>query len=365
MQIKEFIKIFEKEVPTYYKEDFDKVGLQIGDPKNDISSILTTLDITEDVINEAIDMGSNFILAFHPLIFSPLQKLTLGNRIERCIQLAIKNDISIYIAHTNLDKHMNGVNEDLCKRLNIKNTEFLIPDENIMKLQMYVPIEYSKKLSQALFDKGAGKIGEYSNCSFYHNGKGTFLPSDNSTPFVGKKNELHEEEETCLQMIFATHLKYDILKAIEETHPYEKPAFEISNISNGDSTTGVGKIGYLEKETTLNEFIKKIKKLFDLEIIRISKPVDLNKKIEKVAMIAGSGAFGIDVAKAKKADLYLTADLKYHDFFNDSNTTLLDIGHFEMESYVPDLFIKIVNEIAPKIQIQKSKVNTNPIDYIK
>lgn len=363
MKVGEVILALEKLAPTEYAEGFDNVGLLVGDSESEVSKILVTLDTTEEVVDEAIFKGANLIVSFHPIIFSGMKKLIGQTYVERVVQKAIKHDISIYAIHTALDNSRFGVNHMICSRLNLENTEILIPKQNTLRhLVTYAPISFADQVRQALNDAGAGEIGEYDNCSFNIEGTGVFRPSENSNSYIGQKGKVHFEKEIRISVLIPIHKEKNILKALKEVHPYEEIAYEIFELSNPNQTIGMGMIGELEEEMSEKDFFKYLKERMQVEVIRHSKLLD--KKIKKVAVLGGSGSFAISNAKRKKADVYVTADLKYHDFFQAEEKILLaDVGHYESEQFTKKLLTTYLSEKFRNFAVLKSEINTNPVHY--
>lgn len=363
MKVKEIILELEKLAPTLYAEGFDNVGLLVGDSEAEVSKVLVTLDTLESVVDEAIEKGANLIVSFHPIIFSGLKKLTGKSYVERVAQKAIKHDINIYATHTALDNSEFGVNHQIAKQLNLQNTEILIPQKDTLRhLVTYVPTNDAEKLRNALFEAGAGAIGDYDNCSFNLQGTGTFRAGKDANPYIGKIDETHFEKETRISLIFNKHLQSTILKTLKENHPYEEVAYEIFSLENENQTIGIGMIGELENEMSESDFLNYLKENMQTELVRHSKL--LNKKIKKIAVLGGSGSFAINKAKQKGADVYVTADLKYHDFFQAENQILLaDIGHFESEQFTKNLLTAYLSEKFPNFAVLKSEINTNPVHY--
>lgn len=363
MKISEVISHLEKLAPTAYAEDFDNVGLLVGDAEAEVTKILVTLDTLESVVDEAIEKGANLIVSFHPIIFSGLKKITGASYVERAVIKAIRNDIAIYATHTALDNSERGVNFQICKKLELKNTQILIPQKGtILHLVAYVPTPNAEKLRTALFNAGAGGIGNYDCCSFNIEGTGTFRAGEGSHPYVGEIGEIHKENETRISLIFEKHLKNSVLKALKENHPYEEVAYEIFSLVNDNQTIGMGMIGELENEMDETEFLNYLKQKMNAKAVRHSKL--MNKKIRKVAVLGGSGSFAIRNAKSAGADVFVTADLKYHDFFSAENRILLaDIGHYESEQFTKELLTAYLSEKFTNFAILKSEIDTNPVYY--
>ena len=363
MTIKEVIYEIEKRFPSKQAEDFDNVGLLCGNPEREISGILVCHDALENVVEEAILKDLNLIVTFHPIIFSGLKSITNKNYVERAVLKALENKIAIYALHTVFDNDKFGVNFGICETLGLINQKILMPRKNnLQKLEVYVPTEYSDKVKNALFSAGAGNIGFYDQCSFSTSGKGTFRPMEGSNPFSGKLKIRENAEEEVISVIFENYKLRNILEAMKSAHPYEEVAHQIFNLENENQYSGLGRFGDLEIEMEETDFLQFVKKEFDLKIIRHS---DFNgKKIKRVGVLGGSGASGISAALSQNCDAYLTGDLKYHDFFKNSGKMMIcDIGHFESEQFVSEQIIEILSEIFPKFAISKSVEKTNPVNY--
>lgn len=371
MKIKEVIGLLEELAPLAYSEGFDNTGLLVGDENAEVSGILVTLDTLESIVDEAIENNCNLIVSFHPIVFSGLKKITGKTYVERVVQKAIKHDIAIFSNHTALDNSWNGVNAMICEKLGLSNRTVLIPqNETIKKLITFVPNNDAEKVRNALFAAGGGSIGNYENCSFNIEGKGSFKGNESSNPVKGTKGEIHFEEEIQIGITFAKHLQNKILKALLESHPYEEVAYEITTLENSNQHLGMGMIGELENEMSEIEFLEFLKRTMKTDCVRHSD--FLKKPIKKVALLGGSGCFAIDAAKKAGADVFISSDFKYHDFFKAENSILLaDIGHYESEQYTKNLihsFLKkkIANfaPLLPTGKILLSKINTNPISYL-
>ncbi len=363
MILQEVISYLEEFAPSHYAEDFDNVGLLVGDSQQEVTGILVSLDCLEASIDEALAKKCNCIVAFHPIIFKGLKKLTGKDYVQRTVIKAIQHNIAIFAIHTALDNHPKGVNYQIAKKLGLKNTSILLPkSQTIQKLTTYVPTENAISLKNELFKAGAGNIGNYSNCSFTLEGEGTFLGNEDSNPQVGEKGKLHHEKETQINITYDAHLKHKVLSALHQHHPYEEVAYEVETLDNINQDRGIGMLGNLNQEFTENEFIQLLKDTFGTPCIRHSK--FLGKPIQKVAVLGGSGAFAIANAKAAKADAYVTADLKYHDFYQAENKILLaDVGHYESEQHTKALLYALLTEKFPNFAIVLSEINTNPIQY--
>ncbi len=361
MKIKEIISALEQFAPSQLQEDYDNSGLNIGDSENTITGILITIDVTPEVIEEAKLNNCNLIISHHPLIFNRIKKITGSNYVEKSIIMAIKNDIAIYCGHTNFDSVAEGVSFKICQKLGLKNTRILSPKSNFLKKAVvFVPEKHADQLRQAMFDAGAGSIGNYDSCSFNSIGTGSFKGNEDTNPFVGQKGSLHHEKEIKIEMVFPQHLESKVIYSIIKTHPYEEPAYDIFQMENSWQMAGLGMVGELEKEISESDFFDLVKKEFGISTIKHSN--FLNKKHKKIAVCGGSGASLIMEAINSGAGIYLTGDIKYHDYFlAENNIILADIGHFESEQFTKEIFYDIIMKKNPNFAVRFSKTNTNPI----
>jgi dinuclear metal center YbgI/SA1388 family protein len=364
MIIKEIISELEEMAPLAYAEDFDNVGLLVGNTNTECTGILVCHDALEIVIDEAISKKCNFIVCFHPILFSGLKKITGKNYVERSIIKAIKNDIAIYAVHTALDNHQEGVNKIFCSALGLTNTKILIPKSNfIRKLVTYTIPANAEKLRNSLFEAGAGNIGNYSNCSFNSEGFFTFKGNENSNPVIGEKGKLHTGDEIKIEVTFEKNAENSILTALFENHIYEEVAFEIYELKNNHQNIGLGMIGELVTPMEEKVFLQFVKEKMKADGIRHSS--FLGKSIKKVAVLGGSGSFAIKNAIQAGADVFLTADLKYHQFYEAENQIILaDIGHFESERYTKNYIVDFLRKKMPNFAIVLSEENTNPVKYL-
>ncbi|MEO8171950.1 MAG: Nif3-like dinuclear metal center hexameric protein [Sediminibacterium sp.] len=363
MQIIDIIRVLENKAPLSLQESYDNAGLLTGSPDWECKGILCTLDATEAVILEAKARGCNLVVAHHPIIFGGLKKINGKNYVEKTVIAAIKNDIAIYAIHTNLDNILDGVNNRIADRLGLIDRQVLVPKSGqLMKLYTFVPHAQADQVRSALFAAGAGNIGEYSEVSFNSEGTGTFKGSANTNPFVGQPGKLHEEKELKIEVIFPSYLQSGVIKALIDSHPYEEVAYDIVSLSNDYQSVGSGLMGELPEELDETGFLYMLKTSFELSVIRHT-PL-LGKKIQKVAVCGGSGSFLRGKAIAAGADVYVTADIKYHEFFDANDRILLaDIGHWESEQYTTDLLIELLQAKFPTFAVLKSGVKTNPVNY--
>jgi len=363
MKIREITNYIEELAPLAYAEDFDNVGLLVGNYTTEVTGVLVTLDTLEETVEQAIQENCNLIVSFHPIVFSGLKKFNGSNYVERVVMKAIKHDIAIYATHTALDNCFKGVSAKMCEVLNLQNKQVLIPKKGtIKKLTTHIPIDATEQVREALFNVKAGSIGNYTHCSFNIEGVGTFKGNNNANPVYGKKGELQKEKETQISITFAKHLESTIINTLFKAHPYEEVAYEITTLENTNQHIGIGMIGELETALETSDFLKYVKKQMNTDCIRHSAP--LTKKIKKVAVLGGSGSFGIDAALAKGADAYITADFKYHEFYKAEGKILItDIGHYESEQFTKNLLVDYLKEKNCNFAIILSNKSTNPIYY--
>ena len=363
MKIAEIISVLENMAPPVLQEHYDNAGLITGNANWDCNGVLCTLDATEAIIEEAKVLNCNLIVAHHPIIFRGLKKITGKNYVEQTIINAIKNDIAIYAIHTNLDNVMEGVNNKIAAKLNLQNRQVLLPKENLLiKLHTFIPVDYVEKVRNAVFNAGAGSIGNYSECSFNVQGKGTFKAGENTNPFVGEKNIRHEETEVKTEVVFPFYLKNKILSVLKEAHPYEEVAYDLVPLSNRYNKTGSGLIGELPEPMNEQEFLNLLKEAFNLPVIRHTQL--LQNPVKKISVCGGAGSFLIGKALAAQADFYITADVKYHEFFDaDGKMVIADIGHWESEQFTIELLYEVLQANFPNFAVLKTKTVTNPVHY--
>ena len=363
MIIKEVTDLLEQLAPLGDAEDFDNVGLLVGDPTREVTGILVTLDTLETVVDEAIVKKCNLIVSFHPIIFNGLKKLTGQDYVQRTVIKAIENKIAIYSMHTALDNSAKGVNYGIGRALALENLQILLPKKgSIKKLTTYIPVAEADQLKNALFNAGAGRIGQYSHCSFTTEGTGTFKAGDEANPAKGKRGELHKEDEAQVHVTFNTATEKAVMKALFENHPYEEVAYEVYQLDNKHQHLGMGMIGNLPKSYDEKEFVEYVKTKMNAAVVRHSNFT--NKQVQKVAVLGGSGSFAIEAAKRANADAFITSDLKYHQFFSaEDKILILDIGHYESEQFTKNLLADYLKKKIPNFAISLSEVITNPINY--
>ncbi|WHF52143.1 Nif3-like dinuclear metal center hexameric protein [Chryseobacterium gotjawalense] len=363
MTVNEVVCDLKKIIPLSQAEDYDNVGLLCGNPDREVSGILVCHDALEIVVDEAIAKNINFIIAFHPIIFSGLKSITGKNYVEKAVLKALENKIAIYAIHTAFDNDYFGVNYRICEELGLKNQKVLMPKkQGLHQLNVFVPRDFSEKVKNALFGAGAGNIGFYDECSFAVSGSGTFRPIDGAEPFSGKIGIRENADEVMISVIYESYKKNQIITAMKSAHPYEEVAYQIIQLENENQFLGLGRFGEFEEAMDEDQFLTFVKDKFNLKAIRHSDFV--NKKIKRVGVLGGSGASGIGAAISRKCDAYLTGDLKYHDYFQgDGKMLTCDIGHFESEQFVTEHLVDILSQKFTIFAVSKSTEKTNPVNY--
>lgn len=360
----DIIQVLETVAPLALQESYDNAGLLTGSRDMEAHAALMCIDITEEVIDDAISQGANLVISHHPLVFRPLKSFTGKDYIERTLIKAIKNDIAIYACHTNMDNAWNGVNFKMAEMLGLFNLSILSPlPQQLLKLVTYVPSSHADSVRQALFEAGAGTIGDYDACSYNSEGFGTFRAGENAHPYCGEISELHQEPEMRIEMVLPRHLRAWVVRTLLQVHPYEEPAFDLIAIENEWEQAGAGVVGELLCPMDEMDFLQRLKSVFKAGCVKYSSLT--GKKIRQVALCGGSGSFLIPKAVAMGVDAFVTGEIKYHEFFgNDDSILLAEIGHYESEQYTKDIFCEIITKKFPTFACYYTKVETNPINYL-
>lgn len=363
MNVSEIVDYLEQSYPLALQESYDNSGLLCGRKDWEVSSILICLDAIEEVVDEAISLGSNLIIAHHPIIFKGLKKITGSNYVERVIEKCIQHKIALYAIHTNLDNHFQGVNQEISNRLGLRDLKILSPmSQNLSKLVVFVPNESLDQVDQAIFEAGGGKIGNYEECHFRISGIGTFKPNQQANPTIGESGARSHVEEFRVEYLVRNHQVSSVLSAMNQAHPYEEVAYEIYPIQNVNPYEGAGMIGTLENPMEESDFLVLLKKTFNCGVIRHTKL--LKNKIKTVAVCGGSGSFLLKQAIRQNADIFITGDFKYHEFFDAENSIVIaDIGHYESEQFTSKIIADKLKEKFTNFAIRLTEINTNPINY--
>ncbi len=364
MKLRELATFLETLAPLALQEDYDNSGLIVGDPERELSGALISLDCTEAVIDEAIALGFNLVISHHPIVFRGLKKFNGKSYVERVVIKAIKNDIAIYAIHTNFDNVLEGVNKKICDKLGIIDPRILKPKEgSLKKLVTFCPDADAENIRKALFDVGAGRIGDYSECSYNIQGFGTFKAGQGANPFVGEIGKRHTESELRIETVYPASIERKLIAALLEVHPYEEVAYDLYPISNAHPQVGSGMIGNLRSDQDEIEFLKFIKDVLNAKVIRHTAV--RGKMIRRVAVCGGSGSFLLGNAINAGADIFVTADFKYHEFFDaEGKVIIADVGHFESEQFTQDLLLELITEKFSNFALRLTAQNTNPINYL-
>lgn len=364
MRIKEILQTIEQLAPLPLQESYDNSGLQVGDPNREVTGILLCIDVTEDVIEEAISLGCNLVISHHPIAFRPFKSLTGKNYVERCMIQAIRHNIALYAAHTNLDNARGGVNYRLAQMLELQNVKILQPLENaLLKFVTTVPLQYAESVRNALFNAGAGHIGNYDSCSYNLSGEGTFRAKEGANPHIGEIDQLHFEPEVRIETVIPVMKREEVLRALLAVHPYEEPVFDLYPIANNWPQHGSGVVGVLPEPMPEQEFLYLLKDIFNLPTIQHSKMQ--GREIRDVALCGGAGAFLIPQAITYGADAFITGEAKYNDFFDVEGRILLAVvGHYESEICTKEIFFEIISRKFPTFALHKSAFDSNPVKYL-
>ncbi len=350
--------------PLPLQDGFDNAGLQVGLTDAEVTGVLLCLDVTEAVVDEAVALGCNLIVSHHPLIFSPLKRVTGATYVERCVIKALANGVAIYSAHTNLDNAPGGVNYRIAAKLGLQNVRILVPKEGaLLKLSVYVPVAHADAVRSALFAAGCGNIGNYGSCSYNAVGYGTFEAGEGANPFCGSVGSLHKEEEVRIDTIMPAYIKGRVVKALLAAHPYEEPAFDIYPLQNSWDSVGAGIVGELPVAVDETAFLQQVKDTFAAGSVRHTGL--LGKAVKRVALCGGAGGSFAGAAVAAGADVYITGEARYHDLFNyDGKMVVAVIGHYESEQFTMEILKEIISGACPQVQVKTTSVCTNPIHYM-
>ena len=363
MKVKEITSAIEEFAPLHLQESWDNAGMQVGNPDSEVTGILLCTDVREEVVDEAIARGANMIISHHPLLFRGLKKIVGRTYQERIVAQAIKHDITIYCAHTNMDSTMGGVNFKMAEKLGLKNIRVLAPQQSTQrKIVVFVPIEAAAQVEKAMCDAGAGRLGNYDNCTYSMIGEGHYRPLDGAEPWAGNVGDIHHEPEIRLEVLVNKALCGKVVAAMLKAHPYEEPAFDIIALENVDKYAGLGVIGDIEP-LDAREFLERVKHAFEVKSLRYSG--DLNRKVSRIAMCGGAGAEFTGIAMSQSADVYITGDMKYHEFQgNEDRIILADIGHYESEHYTKEIFYDVIQKKNPNFAVDFAKSEKNQVKYL-
>ncbi|HBI81630.1 MAG TPA: Nif3-like dinuclear metal center hexameric protein [Bacteroidales bacterium] len=364
MTVRDITLIVESFAPLAFQEDYDNSGLLVGNANMEVKGVLLAIDVTPHVVNEAKERGANLIVAHHPIIFKPLKHITGEGYVEQVVMDAIKNDIAIYAAHTNVDSVFGGVSFRIAEKMGLTNTQVLAPLQGqLVKLVTFAPTEHAERVRQAIFSAGAGVIGNYDSCSYNTQGQGTFRAGEGTNPFVGKKGEIHFEPEVRIETVVPRHKLAEVIKSMIDAHPYEEVAYDVFPLDLPYKKAGLGTVGDLPAPIEIMKFLSHVKHQLKTQFVRYTNPI--KQYVNRIAICGGTGISLLNDALAAKADVFITADVKYHQFFDAENLIVIaDVGHFESEQFTVDIFYDLLSKKLPNFAILKSDVRTNPINYI-
>ncbi len=362
--VDDIIKTIESVAPVAWQESYDNAGLQVGHRGQEAIGAVVCLDVTEAVVDEAIALGYNMIVAHHPLLFKGLKSITGNSYIERVVMKAIRHDIAIYAAHTNLDSAPGGVSFRMAEKLGLQSVRVLDPQGGqLLKLVTYLPATHADVVRDALFAVGAGHIGNYDQCSFNQAGTGTFRAGAEAHPYCGEVGKLHQADEIRVEVILPVYLQGAVLKALRKAHPYEEPAYDLIPLANRWEQVGLGVVGELPQPMDEMQVLERLKTTFGVGCVKYSTLRDC--KISRIALCGGAGASLMSRAVAAGADLFVTGEIRYHDYFDfESRILLAEIGHYESEQYTKEIFCEIIQKKFPTFAIRSTQVEKNPINYL-
>ena len=363
MKVNEILNCITEVAPLQWQESYDNAGLQVGDLNAEAHKALVCLDITEEIVDEAIMKECDLIVSHHPLIFRGLKHLTPQSYIERAVMKAIKHDIAMISMHTNLDNSFLGVSRVLANRLGLKNLRVLKPlDGQLRKVVVYAPLSAAEAVRKAMFEAGAGCIGNYDSCSFNAQGQGTFKANERAHPYVGEVGKVHFEDEVRIETVVSKHALNQVIAAMLNVHPYEEVAYDIFAMENEFTQAGAGMIGEFEDEKSETEFLSLVAETIGSPCLRHSALT--GRMVQKVALCGGSGSPFMGDALRQKADAYLTADIKYHDFFvPEGRLLMVDGGHFETEQFTKELICELIQKKFPTFAAEIAETRTNAVHY--
>ena len=364
MQIQDITRFLEAKFPLELQESYDNSGLIYGRAEQTVTGVLVSLDVTEAIVEEAIENDCNLIIAHHPVVFKGLKRFNGKNFVERVLERCIQNGIALYAIHTNLDNHLEGVNAKIAQKIGLQNCRVLRPmTAQLFKLEVYVPQEDFEVLDAAILAAGAGQIGNYQDCHFRTLGTGTFRPNEKANPHIGSTGQRASVQELKLEYVLTSSVVSAVLDAMRNAHPYEQVAYQLLATQNQHQERGAGFVGQLAAPTDPLEFLKHIKEKFNCGAIKYTNL--LPKQIQTVALCGGAGSFLLPDAIRAKADILITSDFKYHEFFDaEDRIVIADIGHYESEQFTSELLAEQLTENFPNFAVRLTKLNTNPVNYL-
>lgn len=347
--------------PLTWQESYDNAGLILGNANQKVERALICFDITPEVVEEAIEKGCQLILSHHPPVFKGIKRIDTGSAFGKMLRDSMVHNICWYSMHTNLDNTLDGVNSYLAEKLQLQDIRPLVPMRHIYgKLQVYVPVSHSEKLQKALSEAGCGRYRNYDSCNWCSEGEGHFRALEGAHPFVGESGKVHTEKETKIECLYPLHLEHQVIACLKKNHPYEEIAYDLLSVENPSGLHGAGIIGKMPQTMSEHQLMDHLKEICGASCIRHSKLRD--RHLKTVALCGGSGASFIGAAQAQGADVYITGDIKYHDFAEpDTHILLLDIGHFESEQFTKMLIHRYISKNFPTFAVYISERSVNPV----
>jgi dinuclear metal center YbgI/SA1388 family protein len=365
MDVRSIIGILERWAPRDVAMQDDNPGLQCGSVADPVRGILVSLDADLPVIQEAVRKRRTMIVTHHPFLFRPLRSIDTGSERGKIIELLLRHRISLYAAHTNLDFSAGGTSHALAEALGVTHPVFLRRSHRLQKkIVTFVPPEHVDRIAQAMAAAGAGILGDYDECSFRVEGIGTFRGNEKSSPTVGKRGRRERVRETRLEMVVAGRQLEQVIGALQKEHPYEEVAYDVFPCENVSTTHGAGVVGSLRRPVALGTFLLRAKRTLGVKALRYTgNPA---RRVRTIAVCGGSGAELLDDALAAHADVFLTADVKYHDYQRArGKIALVDAGHFETElPVVPVVAQRLRTELraaGSQIPVGVARSSRNPV----
>jgi dinuclear metal center YbgI/SA1388 family protein len=364
MQIQDITRFLEAKFPLQLQESYDNSGLIYGRAEQEVTGVLISLDVTEAIVEEALSNQCNLIIAHHPVVFKGIKRLNGKTLVERVLERCIQNGIALYAIHTNLDNHIEGVNYKIAQKLGLTDCRILRPmAAQLFKLEVYVPQEDFEGLDAAILAAGAGQIGNYQDCHFRTLGTGTFRPNEKAEPHIGSAGQRESVQELKMEYVVEASVVSAVLSAMKKAHPYEEVAYQLMATQNQHQARGAGFVGQLPAPVEPMAFLKMVKEQFNCGAIRYTNL--LPKHIQTVALCGGAGSFLLPDAIGAKADIFITGDFKYHEFFDaEDRIVIADIGHYESEQFTSELLAEQLTEKFPNFAVRLTKLNTNPVNYL-
>jgi dinuclear metal center YbgI/SA1388 family protein len=367
--VREILNALDQWAPRSLQASYDNSGHLVGLPNAEVTKAIVALDCTEALIGEAVEVGAQAVIVHHPIIFKGLKRLTGSGPIERTVMAALKHDIAILAIHTNLDHVHTGVSQHLAQCIGVDPATLQILQpmrDQLYSLTFYTPEDHADAVETAVFAAGAGHVGNYDECAFRTEGEGSFRPLAGSNPFSGTLGEQHRVAERRTEVVVPKWRLAAVQAAMQAAHPYEEVAHNIVALANAHQQVGAGMVGNLPEPMELMAFLDQAKSALSAPLIRHTAPT--GRPIRRVAVCGGSGSFLLEDAVASGADLYLTADFKYHEFQEaDGRIVIADVGHFESEWRTGEIITSYLTEHFkdkfPNFAVHLARENHNPVHY--